>query len=70
MARNMSAEDDEVFRVTVQRHISKYTFGPYRTLGAARACATRETYIDWYTGKKVGEATIERGRITWEAVDG
>jgi hypothetical protein len=69
MARGMSADDVEVFRVTIEKPWGTQALGPYRTLGAARAIVTSSTRPSWCDGQPNATARIERGRITWEDVE-
>lgn len=70
MSRAMSATDDEVFRVIVDRPEKWPTrvYGPYRTLGAAHAAETRETKD--YTGKQIEGVVskVERSPLVWAEV--
>jgi hypothetical protein len=69
MSRKMPAANTETFRVTIST-TDKYgrttteTYGPYATLGAAKASITRET--DW--PGSTSTFLIERAELNWTEV--
>ena len=73
MSRMMDQDDSEVFRtvVTVQRKQSLETlvFGPYRTLGVAKASVVNERRkYRYHDNPPVIDAHIERAAVVWEPV--
>lgn len=66
----MGVDDVELFRV-VQRFprsdgtTAELAYGPYRTVGAARAARGREQRLAWFEDSWF---TIERASVVWEEV--
>lgn len=67
----MGADDTELFRVV--RHFPRYdgstgtlAYGPYRTVGAARAARSRERRS---LGFENSVFVVERAPVVWEVVE-
>lgn len=87
MSRNAGLEDVEVFRAVVdtfhpgdpdsahphRREDRLFTavFGPYRTVGAARSAATRESRSVWWRESDgiTAAGRVERAPLKWAPVE-